>query len=221
MISWQNIDTVLLDMDGTLLDLHYDNTLWNQLLPQRLSEVRNQPLHQAAADLTDHMAQTRNGIDFYCLDYWSRFTGLDIPALHLELTQMIRYRPGAQAFLTRLGEAGIRRILVTNAHRGSLRVKDEHSNISAYLDLCISCHDFGAPKESDAFWSAFAAAHPFDPQRTLFIDDTATVLDAAARFGIAHLLMVDQPDSARPTRLSLPYPALADFAAIMPDSLHP
>ncbi|MEC7663678.1 MAG: haloacid dehalogenase, partial [Pseudomonadota bacterium] len=24
-LDWQNIDTVLLDVDGTLLDLHYDN----------------------------------------------------------------------------------------------------------------------------------------------------------------------------------------------------
>ena len=37
MIDWDRIDTVLLDMDGTLLDLHYDNTLWNELLPARYS----------------------------------------------------------------------------------------------------------------------------------------------------------------------------------------
>ena len=27
MINWQQIDTVFLDMDGTLLDLHFDNYL--------------------------------------------------------------------------------------------------------------------------------------------------------------------------------------------------
>ena len=27
-IDWQSIDDVLLDMDGTLLDLHYDATFW-------------------------------------------------------------------------------------------------------------------------------------------------------------------------------------------------
>ncbi|MEC8348362.1 MAG: haloacid dehalogenase, partial [Pseudomonadota bacterium] len=29
-LDWQNIDTVLLDVDGTLLDLHYDNFVWDQ-----------------------------------------------------------------------------------------------------------------------------------------------------------------------------------------------
>ena len=27
-LAWRDIDTVLLDMDGTLLDLHYDNHFW-------------------------------------------------------------------------------------------------------------------------------------------------------------------------------------------------
>ena len=44
MIDWEHIDTVLLDMDGTLLDLHFDNYFWTQHLPgvyareNRLSE---------------------------------------------------------------------------------------------------------------------------------------------------------------------------------------
>ncbi|HNG60363.1 MAG TPA: haloacid dehalogenase, partial [Cellvibrionaceae bacterium] len=34
MIPWQAIDTLLLDMDGTLLDLHYDNYFWLEYLPR-------------------------------------------------------------------------------------------------------------------------------------------------------------------------------------------
>ena len=33
MINWHDIDTVLLDLDGTLLDLHFDNYFWCQHLP--------------------------------------------------------------------------------------------------------------------------------------------------------------------------------------------
>ena len=31
--DWENIETVLLDMDGTLLDLHFDNHFWLQHVP--------------------------------------------------------------------------------------------------------------------------------------------------------------------------------------------
>jgi putative hydrolase of the HAD superfamily len=214
--SWTDIDTVLLDMDGTLLDLHYDNTLWTRLLPQRISEVRNQPLDEVQAMLDEHMTRTRHRIEFYCLDYWSEFTGLDMPALHLELTDLIRYRPGAELFLEHLGHANINRVLITNAHPHSFDVKDRFSKISERLDLCISCHDFGAPKEDEAFWHAFSAVHPFDPARSLFIDDTEKVLDAAALFGIRHLMMVAQPDGERPARTDLTHPALHDFHSILP-----
>ncbi|KEP73664.1 nucleotidase, partial [Microbacterium sp. SUBG005] len=32
-IDWQAVDTVLLDMDGTLLDLAFDNYFWQKLVP--------------------------------------------------------------------------------------------------------------------------------------------------------------------------------------------
>jgi putative hydrolase of the HAD superfamily len=34
-IDWSRIDTVLLDMDGTLLDLRFDNWFWQELIPSR------------------------------------------------------------------------------------------------------------------------------------------------------------------------------------------
>lgn len=216
MISWHEIDTVLLDMDGTLLDLHYDNTLWNHLLPERFGAARQIAPETARAELFAHMHATRGQLAFYCLDYWRDFTGLDVVALHHELTALIRYRPGAEAFLDWLRATGRRSLLVTNAHRDSLRVKDLHSGVTRRLDADISCHDYGSPKESQAFWETLIAEHPFDPARTLFIDDNDAVLAAARQFGIRHLLTVTQPDSARPHRQDLGYLAFNDFAELLP-----
>ena len=38
MIDWNAINTVLLDMDGTILDLHFDNYFWKEYVPQKYAE---------------------------------------------------------------------------------------------------------------------------------------------------------------------------------------
>ena len=217
MISWDAIDTVLLDMDGTLLDLAYDNVLWSRaLLPEKFSEsLTTGRWRSAAAHLFNHMDERKGQLEFYCLDYWAEFTGLDIIALHHELAALIRFRPNARAFLEHLVVLERRSVLVTNAHRDSLAVKNQHTNLTPLLDAVVSCHDYGAPKESESFWDALMAEHPFDPARTLLIDDNAAVLDSAARYGIGHLLTIEQPDSNRPPREGLQHPVLTDFEQLM------
>jgi 5'-nucleotidase len=216
MLNWEHIDTVLLDMDGTLLDLHYDNTLWNQLLPARYGAAHSLTFEDAETRLFAHMESKRGLLEFYCIDHWTEYTGLDIVGLHHELADLIRYRPSAERFLGWLRAAGKRSVLVTNAHRASLRVKDLHSDVVGRLDAHVSCHDYGSPKESETFWRRLTEEHPFDPQRTLLIDDNHSVLGAAARFGIRHLVTVLQPDSGRPSRDASGYPAFNDFAEILP-----
>ena len=216
MIDWHSIDTVLLDMDGTLLDLKYDNTLWNQLVPDRYCDARPSATQRNRQDLLQHMMDTRHTIDFYCLNYWARYTGLEIVALHHELAHLIQYRPGAESFLGWLDRKGVRRILVTNAHRDSLSVKNAYSGLCRAMHATVSSHDYGHPKETESFWVRLAENHPFDTSRTLLIDDSRAVLDAAAAYGIEYLLTVQQPDSARPFRKELAFPAFNDFGELMP-----
>ncbi len=216
LIDWDDIDTVLLDMDGTLLDLNYDNVLWNERLPERYATFHGLTMPAARERLERHFVETRHTIEHYCLDYWARFTQLNMLALHRELTHLIRYRPRAETFLAQLRASGRRAVLVTNAHRGGLDIKNEQTDLTRRLDHAVSSHDFGAPKESPEFWRRLDAAMPFDPKRTLFIDDNAAVLDAAQRHGIAQLLTVIQPDSSRPPRTGLIHAAFNDFAEIMP-----
>ena len=217
MISWDAIDTVLLDMDGTLLDLAYDNTLWTALLPERYSETHRVSLASAREHLFTHMDERKGELDFYCLDYWAEFTGLDVIALHRELAALIRYRPHAETLLDHLFHLGRRSILVTNAHRDSLAVKNLHSNLTSRVGEAVSCHDYGAPKESRTFWETLMTEHPFDPDRTLLIDDNAAVLDSASAFGVAHVLTIVQPDSRQPPREGLKHPAVADFRDLIGD----
>lgn len=214
-MDWQAIDTVLLDMDGTLLDLRFDNHFWLEHLPVRYAARLGVPVDEARARLFPLMRQLEGTLDWYCLDYWSRTLELDILALKRELAHMIRLRPHAREFLDALGARGKRRLLVTNAHRGGLSLKLEHTLLDRHVDEVISAHDFRKPKEDPSFWSDLRADHAFEPARTLLIDDNAHVLAAARDYGIGHLLGVVQPDSGAPAKEWRDFAAVGHFAEIL------
>ncbi len=215
MVEWSEVDTVLLDMDGTLIDLHFDNFLWNQRLPEVFAEMRGIGVAAARERLYGHMRGVPPSLDFYCLDYWSRYARLDIVELHRELEHLIAYRANASRFLRAVRASGRRAVLVTNAHPKSLAVKDARLDLTAELDAHYSAHTFGYPKQYAEFWSSLSARDPYDPSRTLFIDDDAGVLGAARESGVEQLLCVAQPDSRAPKRSALPFRALDDFEEIM------
>lgn len=216
MPAWPDIDTVLLDMDGTLIDLRFDNTLWNQHLPALFAAVHDLKVEEAREHLYGHMRDAPPSLDFYSLDYWAAYTGMDIDGLHAELDHLIVYRPGASPFMAAVRASGRRAVLVTNAHPKSLAIKDGKIGLRRQLDADFSSHDFGMPKEDPGFWPAFAEREAYDPERTLLIDDNPTVLGAARGAGIRHLLCVTRPDSGRPHRADLGFPAFDHFDEIAP-----
>lgn len=216
MIDWNQIDTVLLDMDGTLLDLHYDNHFWMEYLPRAYAEARGIPEPDARASLKDEFQAARGSLPWYCLDHWSRTLGMDIPRLKRQLRHMIRVRPYTLDFLRWLHDAPQEVLLVTNAHRETLDIKMGEVDITGWFDRIVVSHDFEAPKEQQQFWDRLQALHPFDPERTLLIDDTESVLEAARQYGIAHLLTMLQPDSQQEKRLETRFPGIHHFDEIMP-----
>lgn len=215
LVNWQEIDTVLLDMDGTLLDLHFDNHFWLEFLPERYADAQSIPLDQAKQQLEALIRAHEGTLNWYCLDYWSNALDMDIPAMKREIQHKIAIRPHVERFLQQVRAANKCAVLITNAHRGSLDLKLEVTQIDRCLDVIISSHDYGEPKEADGFWQVLQQRHPFDPNRTLFVDDTLRVLDAAKTYGIKHLLCVHQPDSQIPRSIK-EYPAVHHFDELMP-----
>ncbi len=215
MLDWQAIDTVLLDMDGTLLDLHFDSHFWLELLPERYAQKHDLELESARSWLHDRLRQEQGALSWYCLDYWTRELNLPIALLKREIMDRIGFRPGAREFLQALRASGRRTLIATNAHRGSLALKVEVTAIDTQVDLVISSHDFGYPKEEQAFWRALQEVEPFDPAHTLLVDDSLSVLASAKRYGIAHLLSITQPDSTQPPRQVHDYEATNDFSEVI------
>ena len=196
-LDWGQIDTVLLDLDGTLLDLGFDNDFWLDFIPAEYAASRSLTLEEARADLTPRFRACEGTMNWYCIDYWSRELGLDIAALKRTQAGRIAWLPGAQVFLERLRALGKRLVLLTNSHPQVLQLKDEQTGVTRYLDVAISSHVFRAPKESEEFWRAVREVEPFDLQRSLFVDDSPSVLRAARAAGIRWVRGVRRISAAR------------------------
>jgi HAD superfamily hydrolase (TIGR01509 family) len=224
IIDWNIIDTVLLDMDGTLLDLHYDNYFWSTYLPKRYSEIKKIPLQQAKAQLHQHIHSLEGTLNWYCLDYWSEALEINIGELKAEpaIKHKIAERPHTLAFLQFLQQQKKHVVLVTNAHPIGLNMKLAATSFGEHLHHIISSHQFNAPKEDQHFWRCLAKhlstvtddRPSFDPAKTLFIDDNESILKAADTYGIAYTIGIHQPDSTITRQLAIPN-AIQHFTEIM------
>ena len=216
MISWPDIDVVFLDMDGTLLDLSFDNHFWLEYVPSRYAAANLLDLETAKTEIFPRYQQVEGTMQWYCLDYWSRELGLDIAALKEEVSHLIAVQPHVPEFLAALKTARKRVVLVTNAHNKSLDLKMNRTGLRNRFDAVVSAHSLGLPKEAVKFWDKLQSIEPFDRSRTLLIDDNLFVLRAAQAYGVRHLLAVHQPDSGLPPRPAVGFRPLGSFTEIMP-----
>ncbi|MDM8547018.1 GMP/IMP nucleotidase [Candidatus Venteria ishoeyi] len=214
-LPWGEIQQVFLDMDGTLLDLHFDNYFWLEYVPQQYAKKRNLPLDKAKAEFMEMCRQVEGTLDWYCLDYWTDTLGLDIPRLKKEIAHLIAEHPDVIPFLQALRSSGRKAILVTNAHHNSLHLKLRHTRIGDHLDAVYSAHSLKLPKEDPAFWKVLQQHHPYDPAHTLLIDDSLPVLNAAQQYGMVHLLGVAKPDTKQARKPAADYPLVESFQSLL------
>jgi len=208
---------VLLDLDGTLLDLNYDSQFWHELVPATWGAPRGLDAAAARAELMPRFRAREGTLDWYCIDYWSRELGLDIAELKRAHTELIGWLPGAREFVRAMRRLGKRTVLATNSHPVTLAIKDTRTQVLAEFDASYSSHVFGTPKETAQFWTALRTAERFDPARSLFIDDSLPVLRAARTAGIANVIAVRKPDSTRAAREHDEFPAVNAVADLIPD----
>lgn len=214
--DWQQVDTVLLDMDGTLLDLKFDTHFWLKMVPQALSERRAISFDEARAIIHRECLMVQHTLNWYCFDYWSERLDLDIYRMTTEVGHRARLREDTVPFLQALRDAGMQTILLTNAHPYSLAVKIKHTGLDRHLDIVLSTHTLGYPKEDQRLWQAVQLHTGLNPQRTLFVDDGEPILDAACTFGIRYCLGVQNPDSSMAEKTFRHHPSMRDYRLLIP-----
>ncbi len=216
MIDWSAIDTTFLDMDGTLLDLHFDNHFWQEHVPLRYAERNGLALDEAKSQLYQRFRCAEGTLNWYSVDYWSDELALDIARLKEEVAHRIAMRPFVEDFLDAMRKAGKRLVLVTNAHGKAVALKFRHTRIDRYMDAVFCAHDLGLAKEHPPFWAELQLLEPFDASRTLLIDDSLPVLRCAREYGIRHLLAIRRPDLCGPDKECGEFTAIESFHHLLP-----
>jgi putative hydrolase of the HAD superfamily len=210
-VDWTQVDQVLLDMDGTLLDLAFDNNFWGQRINEKYASIHNISIKQTLEKFEPLFQSVAGTLSWYSTDFWSQQYGFSITGLSREYAEGIKWLPFAKEFLQALREVGIRSTIVTNAHPDIVRLKHEITGIRDLVDRIISSHKLGHAKESPKFWRKLQEDLKFRPGSTLFFDDSPAVLSAALEYGIEGSIAICQPDSTRPHRNPTSFLAIDNF----------
>ena len=212
-----NKPIIMFDMDGTLLDLAFDDLIWNHKLPERHAQAHQCTLAQSHDTLYAFYQEHKHTLSWYSSRYWTAKVGVDVVQLQYDFKNKIGPRTGCFELLKALNKQGYRCWLLTNADCAGLKLKLENVDLSPYFEVMISSEEIGYSKEFVEFWQILQQKHPFNPDNAMMIDDTANVLQGAEKFGIAHLITITQPSSDRPERKlnELEYPAINDLTELL------
>ena len=215
MIEWNKINSVFLDLDGTLLDLHFDNHFWKEHMPIRYAQHHDLEHAEAKLKLNEKYSAVYGSLSWYSVDYWTQELDMDIASLKKEVAAKISVRPKVEEFLEFLHMQGKRVVLVTNAHPASIAIKMDKTRLDRFFNRIITSHELGHAKEAADFWTLLQQKETFDIKKTLFIDDNFDVLDAAKEYGIEYLLAIKKPDSQGEEKEHEHYPLLDCFDQII------
>jgi putative hydrolase of the HAD superfamily len=215
VVDWPVIDTVLLDMDGTLLDKYFDDYFWEHYVPQVFAEKHGMDHEQSRNTLLQRYRAVESTLQWTDLDFWSEQLDLDIPALKRSIDHLVAVHPYVFDFLDFLKQHGKRTCLVTAAHDKTLQIKLAKTELGPRFDRIVCAGEIGLPKENPSFWQRLQETLGFRRSQTLLADDTASVLQAARQHGIEHLVFVAKPSSRSPVRHSADFLSITTFNELM------
>jgi putative hydrolase of the HAD superfamily len=214
-MDWRGIETVLLDLDGTLLDRSFDDDFYFNVLPTHYADAHGMAVEQARERLIGLYRAVEGELNWTDLDYWSRTLGLDVPALKFSVRHGIAPHADALVFLEYLRQRRMPTYLVTNAHPKSLAIKMDKTGLDKYLDRIVTAFDVGCLKSRTEYWKNAQAILGFDPSTSLYVDDDEAALSSADKHGMRHLYLRSKPSSSLAAVGSSVYRSIETFHPLM------
>jgi putative hydrolase of the HAD superfamily len=214
-LDWNEIDDVLLDMDGTLLDRHFDNFFFEEELPRRYAEKQGLGFQESRVRLMSMYRSVEEELAWTDLHYWTGRVGIDVVAMHRELDHMIGFLPGAEQFLSALKDRRKRVIILTNAHRAGVEIKTARTGLDRLVDRIVDAFEVGYLKMRPDYWPVCRKLVGFNPERALYIDDDESCLAAASRFGVAYVVHSAKSSSQLPPAFSETFPSVEHLPVLL------
>jgi putative hydrolase of the HAD superfamily len=182
----KDIDCMLVDMDGVILDNTYDNNFWQNQIPGVISKNKNISFEDAKRLAVQIFNYKKNTKDWYDVDYWSNMLNVDIEAEKRSSISFDRIQlyEGVTETLNKLKD-NFRLILITNAHRKTLNIKLEKYDLSPYFENMICAHELHYVKENIQLWYMLKSRFKLDYTKTLLIEDTINNIKVGLSAGIS------------------------------------
>lgn len=214
-LNWDEIDDVLLDMDGTLLDRHFDNFFFEEELPRRYAALHGLAFDVSRDRLMAMYRSVEGELAWTDLHYWTERVGIDVVALHGELDHLIGFLPGAEEFLQHLRQLGKRVTIVTNAHEAGVSVKTAKTGLDRHVDRILDAFEVGYLKMRPEYWPTCQQLVGFDPKRSLYVDDDESCLAAAEEFGIGQIIHSSKSSSQLPAIASTGFRSVESMMSLL------
>jgi len=214
-IPLKEIKYVLLDMDGTLLDLYFDDYFWGELVPEKYAEMHDMTQETAKEYLYNTYKSHEKTLQWCDIDFWSSELNLDIPALKEQIRHLIAVHPHVIEFLELMRALGKKIYLLTNAHNKTVKIKFKKTQIGKHFDDVLCSFDVGSPKEYVEFWERAQKQVGFNKENSVFIDDTEDCLKSARDFGIKYLIFKSSANSKAEPKTTDEFITIHSFRELM------
>jgi len=214
-INWNEIETVMLDMDGTLLDKHFDDYFWEEHVPTVYAQLNGLNFWDAYDELMGKYRSKEGTLEWTDIDYWSKELGLNIVEMKAKMNHLIQVHPYVIDFLKFCTENLKKVYLVTNAHSKTLAIKMANTDIEPYFSRIVCSEEIGVAKEDPVFWEKLEKLLNIDREKCLLADDNELVLESAEKYGIKQLIFVAKSSSQKPVVYSKKFPSIIFFKELM------
>ncbi|MDC0414901.1 HAD hydrolase-like protein [Gammaproteobacteria bacterium] len=188
---FKDIECLLIDMDGVILDNAYDNDFWQNQIPEVIADSKGIEFDDAKRLAIQIFNYKKNTKDWYDVDYWSNMLSIDIVAQKRSEKSFSRISlyDGVIDTLSVLKNK-TKMILITNAHRKTLNIKLEKYNLTPYFDEMVCAHELNYVKEDIQLWYMLRSKYRLDYEKTLLVEDTINNINVGLSAGISGAIYV-------------------------------